>query len=187
MRGKREPIADRFWPRVLTDTCPCGARLEVTSAVMPMTTHTEWLDVHEGCRKTFQTSWPTDFIHSVLPTTRIPLSEGPASMLPTIGRIVIYKSKIDNGEGNDVLSPAMVLRTKSTTVPAVIQQWGPEPQVVGVPPLTHETASRPESVINELPDDETVDLVVWGLGKTYREYAVAHGDERGQWQWPQRN
>lgn len=110
-------------------------------------------------------------------------------MKPTIGRMVIYKSKIDNGPGNDVLSPAVVLRTRDTTVREVIDRWGPEPStVVSVddPAVTHETAGRPDGVVAELPDDETVDLVVFGLGRTYREYAVSRGDGRGQWQWPER-
>ena len=105
---------------------------------------------------------------------------------PTIGRIVIYTSKIDNGPGNDVLSPAMILRTRETTVGAVIERWGPEPQVVGHGDVTHETAPRPDGVIAELPDDETVDLLVFGLGKSYREYGVGHGDGRGEWRWPTR-
>lgn len=39
--------------------------------------------------------------------------------------------------------------------------------------------------MDELPDDDTVDLLVHGLGKDYREYAVAKGDGFGEWQWPQ--
>jgi hypothetical protein len=37
-----------------------------------------------------------------------------------------------------------------------------------------------------LPDDMTVDLLVHGLGKDYREYNVRCGDGFGEWQWPQR-
>lgn len=108
---------------------------------------------------------------------------------PTIGRVVIYKSKIDNGPGNDVLSPAMVTRTRDTTVSAVIDRWRPDPRTVvsaSDPTVTHETAARPVSVVAELLDDTTVDLVVFGLGKTYREYAVTEGDDLGQWSWPAR-
>lgn len=108
-------------------------------------------------------------------------------MKPTIGRVVIYKSKIDNGPGNDVLSPAIVLRTRETTVKDVIERWGPEPQTVvsaSDPSVTHETAARPDNVIAELPDDYTVDLLVHGLGKDYREYSVSQGDGHGQWNWP---
>lgn len=107
---------------------------------------------------------------------------------PTLGRIVIYKSKIDNGPGNDVLSPAVIIRTRETTVAPVIARWGPGPHTVvsaSDPDVTHEAAPRPESVVAELPDDWTVDLVVFGLGQTYREYAVGHGDDRGQWEWPE--
>lgn len=111
-------------------------------------------------------------------------------MKPTIGRIVIYKSKIDNGPGNDVYSPAVVIRTKDTCVPAVIDRWGPEPRTVASasdPSVTHETAPRPEGVLAELPDDDTVDLLVHGLGKDYREYAVPRGAGFGQWNWPVRS
>lgn len=110
-------------------------------------------------------------------------------MKPTIGRIVIYKSKIDNGPGNDVLSPAIVTRTRSTTVKDVIDRWGPEPHTVvslSDPDETFDTIARPEGVRDELWDDYTVDLAVFGLGQTYREYSVAQGDGFGQWQWPAR-
>lgn len=105
-------------------------------------------------------------------------------MKPIIGRIVNYTSKIDNGPGNDVVSPAMIIRTRDTTVPAVIDRWGPDPHTVtsaNDPSITHETTGRPAGVVAELPDDDTVDLVVFGLGKTYREYAVARGTGPGTW------
>lgn len=110
-------------------------------------------------------------------------------MTPTIGRIVIYRSKIDNGPGNDVVSPAVVLRTRATSVPAVIDRWGPEPHTVtsaSDPDVTHETTARPDGVLSELPDDRTVDLLVHGLGRDYREYAVTEGTGRGEWSWPER-
>lgn len=109
-------------------------------------------------------------------------------MTPTIGRIVIYTSKIDNGPGNEVKSPAIIIRTKSTTVPDVINRWGPEPRTVhsaSDPSVTHETTAKPESVVAELPDDDTVDLLVHGLGRDYREYAVKRGDGLGEWNWPE--
>lgn len=109
--------------------------------------------------------------------------------LPTIGRIVIYKSKIDNGPGNDVLSPAVVIRTRETCVEAVSKRWGPEPRTVhsaSEPAVTHETTARPSEVADVLPDDMTVDLVVHGLGRDYREYNVRQGDGRGEWNWPER-
>lgn len=110
-------------------------------------------------------------------------------MSPTLGRIVLYRSKIDNGPGNDVLSPAIVIRTRATTVPAVVERWGAEPRTVASasnPTVTHETAGRPAGFVAELPDDDTVDLLVFGLGKSYREYAVSKGDGLGQWFWPPR-
>jgi hypothetical protein len=36
-------------------------------------------------------------------------------------------------------------------------------------------------VLAELPDNETVDLIVFGLGKNYREYTVSHGRRKGDW------
>lgn len=111
-----------------------------------------------------------------------------STMHPIIGRVVIYKSKIDNGPGNDVLSPAIILRTKETTVSAVIDRWGPEPRTVvsaSDPNVTHETTAKPDNVVSDLPDNDTVDLLVHGLGKDYREYAVKRGTERGQWNWPE--
>lgn len=107
--------------------------------------------------------------------------------VPTIGRIVIYKSKIDNGPGNDVFSPAVVIRTKSTCVEAVAKRWGPEPTTVvseSDSSVTHETAARPNEVKDVLDDDMTVDLLVHGLGKDYREYNVKFGTGFGEWQWP---
>jgi len=108
---------------------------------------------------------------------------------PRICDIVQYKSKIDNGPGNDVISPAIVIRTRDTTVAEVIDRWGPEPRAVysaSDPSIVHETTSRPAEVLTELPDDDTVDLLVFGLGKSYREYAVRYGNQRGQWAWPNR-
>jgi hypothetical protein len=109
---------------------------------------------------------------------------------PSIGRIVTYKSKIDNGTGNDVVSPAMVIRTRATTVRAVVDRWGPEPRTVASasdPSVTHDTTARPDGFVAELPDDLTVDLVVHGLGRDYREYAVPYGTGRGEWSWPTRD
>lgn len=107
---------------------------------------------------------------------------------PTIGRIVIYTSKINNGPGQEVRSPAIVIRTRETTVASVIDRWGPEPTtLVATDGTTHETAPRPANLMVELPDDLTVDLAVFGLGKTYREYGVRYGTGLGEWQWPTRS
>lgn len=86
-----------------------------------------------------------------------------------------------------MFSPAVVIRTRRTCVPEVIDRWGPEPTTVtsaSDPSVTHQTSSRPEGVLAMLPDDMTVDLLVHGLGKDYREYAVANGDDLGEWCWP---
>ena len=110
-------------------------------------------------------------------------------MKPTIGRIVIYTSKIDNGPGNNVKSPAIIIRTRETCVPAVSQRWGPEPRTVHSESdlsVTHETSARPAEVADVLEDDFTVDLLVFGLGRSYREYNVKPGDFRGGWSWPER-
>lgn len=110
-------------------------------------------------------------------------------MKPTIGRIVIYRSKIDNGPGLNVYSPAIITRTKDFCVPEVASRWGPEPMTVVSatdPSTTHQTSARPEGVLDMLPDDDTVDLLVHGLGKDYREFAVKQGDGPGEWKWPER-
>jgi hypothetical protein len=117
------------------------------------------------------------------------MTNSSSTQKPTIGRIVIYKSKIDNGPGNDVLSPAVVIRTKDTCVEAVSKRWGPEPRTVtsaSDPSVIHETTSRPSEVADVLEDDYTVDLLVHGLGKDYREYNVKIGSDLGEWSWPAR-
>lgn len=108
-------------------------------------------------------------------------------MKPTVGRIVIYKSNVNNGPGNDVVSPAIITRTKDTTVKAVIDRWGPSPHEVATEDGgTFVTAPKPSGVVEDLPDDDTVDLAVFGLGQTYREFGIKRGDGRGEWQWPER-
>jgi hypothetical protein len=113
----------------------------------------------------------------------------PNNPAPTLGRIVIYTSKIDNGSGNEVRSPAVVVRTKATCVPAVSQRWGPEPSTLRSArdsSVTVETSARPPDVAYVLEDDYTVDLLVWGLGRSYHEYNVKQGTGLGQWSWPTR-
>ncbi len=106
-------------------------------------------------------------------------SDGYMPPPPMIGQMVIYRSKIGDG----VCSPAVVLRTQDTTVSDIIDEWTPEPREVSSADgeHTHETAPRPDSVIADLPDRMTVDLLVHGLGEDYREYAVAHGDGPNTW------
>lgn len=73
---------------------------------------------------------------------------------PTVGRMVLYYSK--NGDG--IVSPAVVLRTRDTTNLEVIERWGPSPDG------TLSGKGRPAGLVPELPDDTTVDLLVHGLG-----------------------
>lgn len=109
---------------------------------------------------------------------------------PSLGRIVLYESK--NGDG--IKSPAIVLRTRSTTDPALIERWGPGPDG------TLSGVGKPDDLVAELPDDYTVDLLVFGLGGDYREYAVPHptvmhreggvmpgmSETARTWDWPPR-
>lgn len=103
---------------------------------------------------------------------------------PNVGDIVIYASK--NGDG--IISPAIVLRNRLSTNLDVIERWGPSPEG------TLSSKGRPADLVPELPDDFTVDLLVWGLGGDYREYAVPYdslADEGAPrsartWSWPPR-
>lgn len=109
-------------------------------------------------------------------------------MKPTVGRIVHYVSKMGDG----IVSPAIVLRTRESTNLDVINRWGPGPDG------TVSGKGRPPELVAELPDDETVDLLVHGLGGDYREYAVPysplHDDDCAPcatasprtWHWPER-
>lgn len=84
----------------------------------------------------------------------------------TVGRIVHYVSR--NGDG--ITSPAVVLRTRESTNLDVIERWGYQANSDG----TLSGKGRPADLVPELPDDETVDLLVHGLGGDYREYAVPY-------------
>lgn len=99
-------------------------------------------------------------------------------MKPTVGRIVHYCSK--NGDG--VISPAVVLRTRESTVPGVIDRWGPSPDG------TLSGVGRPAGLVAVLPDDTTLDLLAHGLGGDYREYAIPYAETPtpGHWSWPPR-
>lgn len=79
---------------------------------------------------------------------------------PSPGRIVLFES----ATGSGTKLPAIVLRTRASTDPEVIERWGPNPK--------GETIPKPEGLVAELPDDLTVDLLVFGLASDYREYAV---------------
>lgn len=106
--------------------------------------------------------------------------------IPSLGRIVLYESK--NGDG--IKSPAIVLRTRSTTDPALIERWGPGPEG------TLSGVGKPDGLVAELPTDLHVDLLVFGLGGDYREYNVPHpsvddeptGEGKSEtartWDWP---
>ena len=99
-------------------------------------------------------------------------------MKPTLGRVVLYASKVGDG----IVSPAIVIRTKETTNLDVIERWGPGPEG------TLSGKGRPAALVPELPNDDTVDLVCFGLGGDYREYAVPYNESGapGTWSWPPR-
>lgn len=108
----------------------------------------------------------------------------PPPPVATPGRIVLYHSK----KGDGISSPAIVLRTRATTNAEVIERWGNKPDG------TLSGTSRPAELVAELPDDETIDLLVHGLGGDYREYAVPFAfptpdvtePAPGTWSWPPR-
>ena len=82
--------------------------------------------------------------------------------LPSPGRIVLFES----ATGSGTKLPAIVLRTRKSTDPEIIERWGPNP--------SGETIPKPEGLVAELPDDYTIDLVIFGLASDYREYAGPH-------------
>lgn len=99
-----------------------------------------------------------------------------------LGQTVLYRSHVDNGPGNDVLSPAVVLRTQETTVGAVVEQrWSPTTWQVTATLDGHDFVPRPAGLLAELLDDDTVDLIVHGLARDCRVYGVRRGDARGKW------
>jgi hypothetical protein len=103
-------------------------------------------------------------------------------MKATIGRIVIYESRMANG----VLLPATVIRTRDTTVVKSAVDWINGKSMTTDPASgdVYENAPVPAAFEVELPDDDTVDLAVFGLGQTFREYAVPRGEGPQTWHWP---
>lgn len=96
---------------------------------------------------------------------------------PSIGRVVHYHSKEDDG----VISPALVLRTRDSASPDVLDAWRiADDAKFGVQCWGDEVV--------ELVDDYTVDLLVHSLGGDYREYGVpfAETPTPGHWNWPPR-
>jgi len=117
-----------------------------------------YLAVAEGCH-TLATQWTQRTLKG-------------AQMKPTIGRIVHYTNGQANDEGRMVVLPAMVIRTRDSTVPGITYSWDDN-----IPP---------SSFVEELPDDETVDLVVHGHNTSHRVYTVPKGTGARTWQWPPR-
>lgn len=115
---------------------------------------------------------------------------------PELGMPVIYTSK--NGDG--IMSPAIVLRTRKTTNLEVLKKWPKEPNwsrkeyATGISeavlrtepaPNTLSGKYKPEELVDELPDDYTVDLLVHGLGGDHRQFCVPFsfkGDPH-TWSW----
>lgn len=86
------------------------------------------------------------------------------STQPRLGDRVIYRSHVGDG----VESPAMVLRTNDDTVREVLAKW----------------EGAPEDLKFDLDDGEA-DLLVHGLARDYRVYAVPFSldaDPR-TWRW----
>lgn len=90
---------------------------------------------------------------------------------PTIGRIVLYQT--DGRGGYRYSLPAMIVRTRASTDPKAVKH----------------------GKVAELPDDTTVDLLVYSCGgESYGENAVpldVHDSVDGQgsprtWRWPPR-
>lgn len=93
-------------------------------------------------------------------------------MVPTIGRIVLYQT--DGRGGYRYSLPAIIVRTRASTDPKAVA----------------------DGKVRELPDDMTVDLLVFSCGgESYGENAVppicenvgndGHGAPRS-WRWPPR-
>lgn len=87
-------------------------------------------------------------------------------MLPTPGRIVLYRTDGRNGYKYDL--PAMIVRTKASS----------DNKAVG------------DGAIHALPNDYTVDLFVFSVGgASYGENSVPYSEEAAQrsWRWPPRS
>lgn len=100
---------------------------------------------------------------------------------PILGDIVIYRSPYETEAGQDVLLPAVVVRTRATCVPEVVEQWGTAWGDDSPPNQDRPELARPEGVVPVLPDDLTVDLAVLGLAYEFRAYTVRSGPNRGEW------
>lgn len=95
----------------------------------------------------------------------------------TPGRIVVYVSK----NGDEIESPAIVLRTKETTNLKVLEKWKPDGEG------TLSGKGRPVDLVPDLYGDD-VDLHVFGLGGTHQQYAVPFSAYSipHSWHWPER-
>lgn len=119
---------------------------------------------------------------------------------PTIGRIVIYRSRTG---AYDV--PAIVTCTPETINTAGVEAWRADP-TKGVPPLTHPLSVHLTVLTPGIPgqradaQDFLVDaphgLIAENSGGTYQEWDITHtcvnceeaGEEPqpGTWRWPER-
>lgn len=106
------------------------------------------------------------------------------SQTPSLGRIVIFTSKIGDG----VESPAVILRTAQDTID-LPHDAAPVAVAAHDPSVTHEKGTLPDDIVWDLAPDR-VDLLVHGLGRDYREYNVPFADgidapvQPGTWHWP---
>lgn len=88
-------------------------------------------------------------------------------MTPSLGETVLYNSHAGDG----IQSPAIVLRTSSTTVDSPLS-------AMNYATFVSETTGVP--IEWDLPDGH-VDLLVHGLVRDYREYNVPFGTSARTW------
>lgn len=99
---------------------------------------------------------------------------------PMVGDTVTYRSHVGDG----VISPAMVLRTRTTTIVPIMEAWIESLRQAQTARFAPE--SMLEDIVVELPDDFTVDLLVMGLQRNYRMYTVPYSRDDAPKTWTDR-